>query len=72
MKAAIRWMAKNHVAANLLMFVLIAGGIVMAMSVKRMFSMITSRGVLPWISHGARRKRNCMFSVFVDHTFTWS
>ncbi|MBE9529376.1 MAG: efflux RND transporter permease subunit [Proteobacteria bacterium] len=35
MKAAIKWMAKNHVAANLLMFVLLAGGIVMAMSVKQ-------------------------------------
>lgn len=35
MKAAITWMANNHVAANLLMFIFIVGGIVMAMSVKQ-------------------------------------
>lgn len=35
MKAAITWMAKNHVAANLLMLIFIIGGIVMAMSVKQ-------------------------------------
>ncbi len=35
MKAAIRWMARNHVAANLLMLILIFGGIMMAMSIKQ-------------------------------------
>ncbi len=35
MKAAIRWMARNHVAANLLMFVLIVGGLVKGFSIKQ-------------------------------------
>ena len=35
MKAAVTWMARNHVAANLLMLVLIFGGIIMAMSIKQ-------------------------------------
>ncbi len=35
MKAAIRWMAKNHVAANILMLVLIIGGMVKGFSIKQ-------------------------------------
>lgn len=35
MKGMIRWMAANHVAANLLMFVLIVGGLVIGKSVKQ-------------------------------------
>ncbi|HKI51775.1 MAG TPA: efflux RND transporter permease subunit [Geothermobacteraceae bacterium] len=35
MNAAIRWMARNHVAANLLMLVFIVGGIILGFSVKQ-------------------------------------
>ncbi|MGB5995511.1 MAG: efflux RND transporter permease subunit, partial [Candidatus Deferrimicrobiaceae bacterium] len=35
MKAAIRWMARNHVAANILMFVLIVGGLFKGYSIKQ-------------------------------------
>jgi len=35
MNGAIRWMARNHVAANLLMLVFIVGGLVMGFSVKQ-------------------------------------
>jgi multidrug efflux pump subunit AcrB len=35
MKAAIRWMATNHVAANLLMLILILGGIIKAPQIKQ-------------------------------------
>ncbi len=35
MKGAVKWMAANHVAANLLMLVLIIGGIIMAPSIKQ-------------------------------------
>jgi multidrug efflux pump subunit AcrB len=35
MKGAVEWMAKNHVAANLLMIVLIVGGLIRASSVKQ-------------------------------------
>lgn len=35
MKAAIRWMAGNHVAANILMFVLIVGGLIKGFSIKQ-------------------------------------
>ena len=35
MKNAIRWMARNHVAANLLMLVFIAGGLILGFSVKQ-------------------------------------
>ena len=35
MKGAVKWMATNHVAANLLMLVLIIGGIIMAPSIKQ-------------------------------------
>lgn len=35
MKAAIRWMAHNHVAANILMFVLIVGGLIKGFSIKQ-------------------------------------
>ena len=35
MKNAIRWMAHNHVAANLLMIVFIVGGLVMAFTIKQ-------------------------------------
>ena len=35
MNGAIRWMARNHVAANLLMLVLIVGGIILGFSVKQ-------------------------------------
>lgn len=35
MNGAIRWMARNHVAANLLMLVFIVGGIVLGFSVKQ-------------------------------------
>ncbi len=35
MKAAIRWMARNHVAANILMFVLIVGGLIKGFSIKQ-------------------------------------
>ena len=35
MKGAVRWMANNHVAANLLMTVLVVGGIVKGVSVKQ-------------------------------------
>jgi len=35
MNAAIRWMARNHVAANLLMLVFIVGGILLGASVKQ-------------------------------------
>jgi multidrug efflux pump subunit AcrB len=34
-KAAIRWMARNHVAANILMFVLIVGGLIKGFSIKQ-------------------------------------
>jgi multidrug efflux pump subunit AcrB len=34
-RAAIRWMAKNHVAANILMFVLIVGGLLRGYSIKQ-------------------------------------
>ena len=35
MRTAIRWMAKNHVAANILMFVLIVGGLIKGYSIKQ-------------------------------------
>ena len=35
MNSAIRWMTRNHVAANLLMLVLIVGGLLMGLSVKQ-------------------------------------
>ncbi len=35
MKGAVKWMALNHVAANLLMLVLILGGVIMAPSIKQ-------------------------------------
>ncbi len=35
MNGAIRWMAENHVAANLLMLVLIVGGVIMGFSIKQ-------------------------------------
>ena len=35
MKSAIRWMAQNHVAANLLMLVFVVGGLLMAPKVRR-------------------------------------
>ncbi len=35
MNSAIRWMAENHVAANLLMLVLIVGGVIMGFSIKQ-------------------------------------
>lgn len=35
MKAAIRWMAQNHVAANLLMLFFIVGGVVVSMQIKQ-------------------------------------
>ncbi len=35
MNGAIKWMAMNHVAANLLMFILVIGGFVMAPSIKQ-------------------------------------
>ena len=35
MKAAIRWMAENHVAANLLMLFFLVGGIVVSMQIKQ-------------------------------------
>jgi multidrug efflux pump subunit AcrB len=35
MNGAIRWMAENHVAANLLMLVLIVGGLILGFSVKQ-------------------------------------
>ncbi len=35
MNGAIRWMAENHVAANLLMLVLIIGGLILSFSVKQ-------------------------------------
>ncbi|MFQ5736475.1 MAG: efflux RND transporter permease subunit [Thermodesulfobacteriota bacterium] len=35
MKSAIRWMAHNHVAANLLMMALVVGGLVMGISIKQ-------------------------------------
>lgn len=35
MNSAVKWMAKNHVAANLLMFALILGGIIMGPSIKQ-------------------------------------
>ena len=35
MKGAIRWMANNHVAANLLMLFFLAGGIVVSMQIKQ-------------------------------------
>ncbi|MBZ0265382.1 efflux RND transporter permease subunit, partial [bacterium] len=35
MNAAIRWMARNHVAANILMIVLIAGGLIIGGSMKQ-------------------------------------
>ncbi len=35
MKASIRWMAHNHVAANLLMMVFVIGGLLMAFSIKQ-------------------------------------
>ena len=35
MKSAVTWMASNHVAANLLMLILIIGGVIMAPSIKQ-------------------------------------
>jgi multidrug efflux pump subunit AcrB len=35
MKSSVKWMAQNHVAANLLMMVFIIGGLVMAFSIKQ-------------------------------------
>ncbi len=35
MRSAVRWMARNHVASNLLMFVLVAGGLLKGLSVKQ-------------------------------------
>ena len=35
MKGAIRWMARNHVAANILMIVLIVGGLIKGYSIKQ-------------------------------------
>ncbi len=35
MKSAVKWMATNHVAANLLMLILIIGGVIMAPSIKQ-------------------------------------
>ncbi len=35
MNGAVKWMAMNHVAANLLMLVLILGGVIMAPSIKQ-------------------------------------
>jgi multidrug efflux pump subunit AcrB len=35
MNSAIRWMAENHVAANLLMLVLIIGGLILGLSIKQ-------------------------------------
>ncbi|MDH3997852.1 MAG: efflux RND transporter permease subunit [Desulfuromonadales bacterium] len=35
MNSAIRWMAENHVAANLLMLVLIGGGLILGFSIKQ-------------------------------------
>ena len=35
MKGPIKWMAHNHVAANLLMMILIVGGVVMGLSIKQ-------------------------------------
>ena len=35
MNGAIRWMAENHVAANLLMLVLIVGGLILGFSIKQ-------------------------------------
>ncbi|MFC1770160.1 efflux RND transporter permease subunit, partial [Nitrospirota bacterium] len=35
MKAPIKWMARNHVAANLLMMILIIGGIIVGFSIKQ-------------------------------------
>ncbi len=35
MKGPVSWMARNHVAANLLMMILIVGGLVMAFSIKQ-------------------------------------
>ena len=35
MKDAIRWMAQNHVAANLLMLVFIVGGLILSVSIKQ-------------------------------------
>ncbi len=35
MKGPIKWMANNHVAANLLMMIFIFGGLVMAFSIKQ-------------------------------------
>jgi multidrug efflux pump subunit AcrB len=35
MKGAVRWMAHNHVAANLLMIVLIAGGLIRGLKIKQ-------------------------------------
>jgi len=34
-KSAVKWMARNHVAANLLMIVLVAGGLIRASSIKQ-------------------------------------
>ena len=35
MKDAIRWMAQNHVAANLIMMVFIVGGLILGFSIKQ-------------------------------------
>ncbi|MCK5912569.1 MAG: efflux RND transporter permease subunit, partial [Desulfuromusa sp.] len=35
MNGAVKWMAMNHVAANLLMLILIIGGVIMAPSIKQ-------------------------------------
>ncbi|MCK4911409.1 MAG: efflux RND transporter permease subunit, partial [Thermodesulfovibrionales bacterium] len=35
MKSAVKWMAGNHVAANLLMLIFVVGGLVMSFSIKQ-------------------------------------
>ncbi len=35
MNGAVKWMAKNHVAANLLMLALIIGGLIMGPNIKQ-------------------------------------
>jgi len=49
---AVKWMANNHVAANLLMLVLIVGGLIMGISLKQeIFPEVTLDRVLVSVAY---------------------
>ena len=47
-KSWIAWMARNSVAANLLMFLLLAGGTVSALTIKQEVLRSDTRKLAPW------------------------